>query len=260
MKYFLSIFLVMFMALPFLIDRSGAQTVAALDLQDSKLREKVQYTSFIASKPLPSWGTIVGTKDAAVNLSEAEIVYIQVESARDVKAGDRFAILHRAQEVTHPQTQKKVGHLMVVSGELLVLTSQQGMATARIEKSFRSVLLGDMIVPPPKSPAESIPIRPMKKLEGMVLLSMEGSQNITQKELIFIDRGSYHGVIVGDRFSIYQSAHFPAEVVQKEKGRLPMPKVGEGVVISVQDESATALIVKSSQAIYVGDKIISGGE
>ena len=234
--------------------------MAALDLQDAKLREKVQYTSFITTKPLPSWGTIIGTKDAAVNLSEGEIVYIQVATARDVKAGDRFAILHQGQEVIHPQTKKTLGHLIVVSGELLVLTCQQGMATARIEKSFRSVLLGDMIVLPPQRPAATIPIRPMKKLEGIVLLSMEDAQNITQKELIFIDRGSDHGVIMGDRFSIYQDAHFPAEVAEKEKGRLPMPKVGEGVVISVQEESATALIVKSSQAIYVGDKIISGGE
>lgn len=259
-KFFPIVMLAMLAIFGIRIPFGAAQTVASLEPRDAKLRDTVQYTSFITAKPIPSWGSILGTKDASVHLSEGEIVYIEVESTRDVRAGDRFTILHPAQEVIHPLTKKKMGRLVVVSGEVLILSAKEAMATGRIEKSFRSIREGDLIVPPPKTLPQSISLRSMKRMEGIVLMAMEGSENMTQKELIFIDRGSTHGVIVGDRFSVYQKAHFPAEIIKKKKGQLPMIKVGEVVVVSVQEESATALIVQSSQAIYAGDKVVSGGE
>ena len=255
----ISIYLSMLMILGFGVGSVNAQSPPFLDLTDAKLREGIQYLGFITSKPIVAWGTIVGTKDAAVNLSEGEIVYLQVEPTRAVKAGDRFAILQQAQEVIHPESRKKMGHLIVIAGEVIILGTQEGMATGRINKSFRSILVEDRIAPVPQPPADRISIRPMKKLHGRVLLALEGTENITQKEIIFIDRGAYHGVIVGDRFSICRPSNVSAEVSGTPRGPLPMITVGEGVVISVEEESATALVVKSFQAIYVGDQIVSSG-
>ncbi|MCX5908089.1 MAG: hypothetical protein NTY64_13145, partial [Deltaproteobacteria bacterium] len=186
-----------------------------------------------------------GTKDAAVNLSEGEVVYIMVEPGKEVKSGDRFSIVRLDKEVIHPETRKKMGFLVVVSGELVILSGKERMATGRISKSFRSTLLGDLIVPPSQGP-ESISIRVMKKIEAIVLHAAGNVENVTEKEFLYIDQGRQQGVIVGDHLSIYQRGTFSEEILKKEKGKVPMAKVGE--------------VLKSLQAIYIGDKAVSGGE
>jgi hypothetical protein len=119
-----------------------------------------------------------------------------------------------------------------------------------------------MIIPPQPAPPQIVPIRDQKKIKGIVLLSPEGAENITEKEVIFIDRGNRDGVIVGDLFSIYQeaSASVYEDFTKGEKPKLPMIKVGKAVVVSVQDETSTALVTQSTQAIYVGDQAVSGKE
>ena len=236
-----------------------AQSSPLLDFNDQKIRDRIQAGGFITTKPISAWGSIVGTKDAAVNLSEGEIVYIMVEPGKEVKSGDRFSIVRLDKEVIHPETRKKMGFLVVVSGELVILSGKERMATGRISKSFQSTLLGDRIVPPSPGP-ESISIRVMKKIEAIVLHAAGNVENVTEKEFLYIDQGWQQGVIVGDHLSIYQRGTFSEEILKKEKGKVPMAKVGEAIVVSVQEDTSTAMVLKSLQAIYIGDKAVSGGE
>jgi len=237
--------------------KSYAQSIQA-DLTKQRIQERLQAVGFITFQPLPSWGSIVGTKDAAVNLSEGEVVYIQMNEGKNVKPGDRFAVMRVGEIVAHPVTEKKMGRLVKMPGEIVILEGKGPLATAKIIKSFLPVFLGDYLVPKPVDLPEVISIRPLKGIEAITMLSPEDYKNLTHKEWVFLDRGSKDGVIVGTLFKIYQRGYFPAEVLEKEKNRLPLNKVGEAVVIAVQEETSTALITYSSQAIYIGDRAVSG--
>lgn len=239
---------------------SHAQLSEALDLGKPELRDLIKASGFITVKPIPSWGSIIGSKDAADNLTEGEVVYLRLERGKEVKPGDRFSIVRQGEVVTHPVTKKKLGHIVLVPGELTILEGKDRVVTAKINKSFHSILEGDMIIPPQPVLPQIVPIRNQKEIKGIVLLSAEGSENITEKEFIFIDRGNYDGVIVGDHFSIYQKGASIEEIEKSEKAKLPMVKVGKAVVVSVQEETSTALVTHSSQAIYAGDKVVFGEE
>ncbi len=232
-----------------------AQSSPNLDVKDTKLQAKIRYSCFVASQPIRSWGAIVGTKDAAVNLTEKEIVYILVEPSKDVKAGDRFLVIRRGVEVIHPVTKRKFGSFVGVLGEVVILSVQEQTARARIDKSLRTIMTGDLILPAPLIGAESGQIRPMKRIDAMVILTAEGTENITEMEYVILDRGLQDGVIVGDRFSIYQKGY-----VISDKLNAPSEKVGEVFIVSVQENTSTALVMKSSQAIYIGDRAVSGTE
>jgi hypothetical protein len=162
--------------------------------------------------------------------------------------------------VTHPLTKEELGHLVLVAGELVILGGKNQVVAARINKSFRPVLQGDMIIPLRSVLPERISIRTQKKIEGIVLLSPEDAENISEKEIVFIDRGDRDGVIVGDHFSIYQKGVSPEGIRKDEEAKLPVPKVGEAVVVSVQEGTSTALVTHSSQSIYIGDIVVSGKE
>jgi len=244
------------------VPESSAQTNQALDLDKPELRDLIKASGFITAKPIPSWGSIIGSKDGAVNLTEEDVVYLQLERGKEVQPGDRFSIVRQGEAVTHPVTKKELGNVVLVAGELTILEGKNQVVTAKINKSYRSIQEGDMIIPPQPALPRAVPIRDQKNIKGIVLLSPEGAENITEKEIIFIDRGNRDGVIVGDLFSIYQKGASSVfeEYGKIEKPKLPMVKVGKAVVVSVQDETSTALVTHSSQAIYVGDQIVSGKE
>jgi hypothetical protein len=144
-----------------------------------------------------------------------------------------------------------------VPGEIMIVSGGEGMATAKIEKSQGVFFEGDLLLPPRPALPGSLPIRSLKGLEGSILLSLEDSRHITEKEIVIIDRGRRDGLIPGDLFSVYQTG-FSAQETAAAKTPLPSFKVGELVVVAVQEETATALVTKSSQEIHVGDRVASG--
>ena len=253
-------------SIPFVMggfSESNAQSNQSFDLSQPKIRDRIQASGYITSKPIPSWGTIVRSKEGAANLSEGEVVYIQLERGKEVQAGDRFSIVRRGRPVTHPVTKKKLGFLVSAPGELTILERKNDIAIAKINKSYAVILSGDMIVPAKSNLSETVPIRTQKKIEGFVVFSPESTVSISEKEIVFIDRGSADGVIVGDLFSIYQRPARPQGRYgepKEEKKEIPLARVGEVVVVSVRPETSTGLVTRSLQPIYLGDLAVSGTE
>ena len=138
---------------------SAAQNVQVLDLSSRNLRDRLYASGFIASQPVSIWGNIVGTKNQVFNLSAGEIVFIKMAPGKAVKAGDRFAIGHVAQEVYLPGAQKKMGDLMVVPGEVMIVSAEEPIVTAKIEKSYKTFFIGDLLLSPLPAPPAAIPIR-----------------------------------------------------------------------------------------------------
>ena len=245
------------------LSESNAQPTQSFDLSQTKIRERIQASGYITSKPIPSWGTIIRSKEGAANLTEGEVVYIQLEPGKEVQVGDRFSIVRLGKRVTHPVTGRKLGLLVLAPGELTILDRKNKLAVARISKSYAAISTGDMILPAKPTLPQTVPIRTQKKIEGFVVLSPESTVAISEKEIVFIDRGSGDGVMVGDLFSIYQR---PAsrrgsygEPLDEVKG-MPLARVGEVVVVSVQPETSTGVVTLSLQPIFLGDRVVSGKE
>ncbi len=236
-----------------------AQSVQILDLSPEKTRDRVYASGSIMTQPPPSWGRIVGTKNEAENLTSGEVIFIKLDPGKNVKPGDRFDIGHMKASIAHPVTKKWMGYVVVVPAEIVILDTKTDLATAKIDKSYQPAFLGDVILSPRPAPPASMPLRSLKNIEGTILFSLENSENITEKEIVFIDRGRRDGIILGDLFSIYETGFFPKEIL-KTKEKLPMFKVGELVVVSVQEDTATALVTRSSQGIQIGDRVVSGRE
>ena len=242
---------------------SKAQSSKSLDLSQPRIRDRIQASGYITSKPVPSWGKIIGSREGVANLAEGEVVFIQLEPGKEVQVGDRFSIVRLGKQVTHPVTGQNLGSLVLMPGELVILEWKEGVAVAKIFKSFSPVLRGDMIVPAQPILPEAVPIQAQKKMEGVVVFSPESTVTISEKDFVFIDRGSQNGVMVGDLFSIYQKPVRPRGVYGEPKEdakQIPMVRVGEVVVVSVQQETSTALVTRSFQPIYIGDLAVSGTE
>ena len=100
-------------------------------------------------------------------------------------------------------------------------------------------------------------IRTQGRLQGVIISAAEDEWNISEREVVFIDRGTRSGVIVGDLFSIYTLPYYTQET-EKSKEKLPLFE-GRGGSGNHRDSRAwTMLVTQSTQAIYAGDTIVSG--
>ena len=234
-----------------------AQSVQTLDFSDRIVRDQVRSSGFIATAPVPSLGSLQGSRDERGNLSETDLVYIKLHPGQVVKPGDRYYLARWGEEVTHPATKQKMGNIVRVAGIVVILDGNGQVVPARIEKSFFQIRYGDMILPPGPDLPTSIALRLPAEIQGTVVASSEGEENITQQVAVYIDRGSRAGVITGDLFSIYQVPYYTKEA--KESGaNLPLLRVGEGVAILVTAETSTIMITESVEAVHVGDTVIGG--
>ncbi len=236
------------------LSRSQAESGQTLDLQEV-LRDHVLANGFIASEPLQGVGFITGSQDERGNLSEGDLIYIKLESNARVKAGDRFYVARFGREINHPVTGQKMGHLVRFSGIAVILDGAGQVVPARIQRSFFPVRYGDMAVAALGHLPPRMPIRFPEKIKGTIVASPEEEENITEREVVYIDRGTQDGLILGDLFTIYQMPYYTSDT---RTGNLPLLNVGEGIVVFVNRNNATMLVTKSSQAIYVGDTIVSG--
>ncbi len=235
----------------------NAQAGQTLDLSGAMDRDRTRACGFIAPQMILPLGSIVGSQDAIGNLSEGDLVYVKMEPGKQVKPGDRLVITRIVKEVEHPITGAKLGYQVSFPGRAVILDGKGQIVPARIEKSFFAIRHGDLITalsPPPSSEAS---VRAPDKVKGTVVAAAEIEENISEREVVFIDRGSQDGLIMGDLFTIYQLPYYIDEAFEKDS-KLPMLKVGEGVVIYLEKGTSTLLVTHSSQPVYVGDTVVLG--
>jgi hypothetical protein len=239
------------------VGQTSAQTGQAPDLPGKMVLDRAQACGFVTAKPVPYLGTIVGSQDASGNLSEGDYIYIRLEPGKRVKTGDHLTIARFSKEINHPVTKEKRGHSLYFPGRVVILDGKGPIVLAMIEKSFAAIIHGDLIMVSPPSISPALSIRMRDGLRGVILAAAEEEENISEGEVVYIDRGLADGVIVGDFFSIYSLPYFTKEA-SESKNDLPLWKSGEGVVIYVTREASTLLVTHSNQGIYAGDIVVSG--
>src|SRR6266571_3765822 len=106
-----------------------------------------------------------------------------------------------------------------------------------------NVKVGDRLTP--EVPAKQTTSGP---LTGMIVDFKQSRQVTAQSEIIYIDRGETDGVALGDRFSVIRPGRRLSLMTKN-----PDEVLAEIKVIGMQPRTATAYVVKSTDAIHRGD-------
>ena len=197
----------------------------------------------------PVSGMVVGARDFKQLFGLGDVLYIRVLPAANVKVGDRLTLYRPSRQVYHPFTRASLGHLMVILGILQVTTeTKDNVVSTRIERAFDSISPGDFVMPfqlPPEVPAQQTTSGPVT---GVIVDFKQARQVTAQSEIVYIDRGEMDGVALGDRFSVIRPGHQLSLMTKN-----PDEVLAEMKVIGLQPRTATAYVLKSSDALHRGD-------
>lgn len=193
---------------------------------------------------------------ARYNLTVGDILYLDGGRQGGLSAGEVFTVISPRQVVVHPKTNLLYGRYYHYTGRVRVLSVQENTAIAEIVQACDPVIVGSFLQPfepepvPLGRPTAMRPVNyptPAEQLADapVILFSQDELVSLFEDHVVFIDRGSEHDVTPGDIYTIYRL---------NRPGLPPLP-IGEIAVLSVHRKSATAKIIESKTAVFVGDLI-----
>lgn len=223
-------------------------------------RSQLERAGYILSTEIsPSDKRIfAGEKDVEA-LAEGDVVYINAGKVEGVFPGETFLVYRLGKLVAHPFTQEPLGYLVTALGTLEVIECQEKISTAIIAESYNNpIFKGDRITSyeePEVPQVEALKVPEAKDIRGVIVALKEDKQFVGQNDIVYIDRGSNDGTAPGDIFTVYR----PGKVVEElalEQRQLPQIELGELVVISTRERTATAIITYSLSEMQTGDRVV----
>jgi hypothetical protein len=167
------------------------------------------------------------------------MVYI---SAPDKLIPDtKYYIGAKPEKIVDP-TNKKIpsGTLIRIKGILQITGEENGKTKAVILENFKEIYDGDVIF---TYYPVSLPYAPLLErrphVSGTILVVDHNRIPGGKADVVYINRGSDHNVVIGDIFTI-------------SSAQKPNPVLGTFQVFSVFDDAAIAVVTKSTSAIIPG--------
>lgn len=210
---------------------------------------------FVGTDQLLRAGKIIDTTDNRIMMAEGDTVFCDMEQLADARPGDAFNLVEVGNPVRHPLTGAIIGHQVASLGSLIIVSANQNVATAKITSSFREIRRGALLLPFEQPTREVILKQSPELLQGYVIAARDGKISLGQSDILYIDLGKQDGLESGNLLYLTRTRQ-PSELVL-EQTQLTLPDVllGSAVVLESGQQTATALILKVVEAVFVGDKV-----
>ena len=169
--------------------------------------ESFMRTGFITRRSELPRTRVVEIEGETSTATTYDTVLIGSGEDRNVRIGDRFALLTVEDRVKHPGTGEDWGVVARVKGIMTIENVFEKRARGRITNNFDPVTKGDLVLPYQQltSPLFDAWVEPETKLLGTIIAENEPLISIHVDDILYIDCGSDNGVLPGDRFLIYDS-------------------------------------------------------
>jgi LysM repeat protein len=211
---------------------------------------------FISPDEWEHMGRILSSEPPKILLAEGDIVYTNVGRSDGVQVGDLFTVFRTSKPVLHPFTGRKVGYKVAMFGEIEVVdVLGEKMSTAKITNSYREITRGARIRPQEPFVNEVTIKKGTQGANGMVVDSLNELAVVGQGNIVYIDLGKEHSIVPGNTFSIYTLPRSVRDPDSSKDVTIPPSKKGKLVVLNVERNTSTGLIVDSARPIEIGDLV-----
>lgn len=211
---------------------------------------------FISPDEWEHMGTILSSEPTKILLADGDIVYTNVGRSDGVQSGDLFTVFRTSKPVLHPFTGRRIGYKVAVFGEIeIVDVLGEKMSTAKITNSIREITRGARIRPHEPFVNEVTIKKGTETANGMVVDSLNDIDVVGQGNIVYIDVGKEHSIVPGHTFSIYTLPRSVRDPDSRKDVTIPPSRKGKLVVLNVEQNTSTGLIIDSARPIEIGDLV-----
>ncbi|PLX80453.1 MAG: hypothetical protein C0615_00825 [Desulfuromonas sp.] len=213
---------------------------------------------FIGADELKSAGRIVDGTDNRIILGEDSLVFVEMPDLDTVYPGMNYSIFDLGDKIEHPKTGRNLGYQVFELGVLEIVDVNENVATARITSNVREILRGARITPYITPEKEIALKRARGDISGYLIASKRGQTSLGQFDVVYADVGAEDGLETGNILYISR----PRKASEQSLTNKPLPDVlvGQAVVLNTTRNTSAALILKSANSIFKGDRVATFAE
>ncbi len=167
-----------------------------------------------------------------------------------------YAVVRVGEAYRDPDTRKLIGYEAIPTGEAELREPGQP-ALMRITKSSREVLIADRLLPieAESFDANFYPHPPTTDINGRIISVYDGLSQISQYQIVALNRGTEHGLDPGTVLDIYQPARSVPDPYGKKPVVLPELRAGVLMVFKVTPLLSYGLVLNATRPLHVLDKV-----
>jgi hypothetical protein len=203
-------------------------------------------------------GTIISIHNNRNIAGDDDIVYTDIGRELGVKGGEKFAVFRKDGTVSHPVSNEIMGTKITPLGTIQLTDLEKKTSRAIISKTNQEITPGSYLLPAREDKRREIPLKmPTRELRGYIVDSYSGMSILATGDIVYIDLGSEHGAEAGNMLYVVRDVTIDVSSTSGYTEKLPQELLGALVILETGKKTATALVVKSIDAIYKGDRFVS---
>ncbi len=210
---------------------------------------------FLLETNLNPAGTILQADHNRLVVGQEDYVYTDIGTELGAKSGDKYSILKKVKKVYHPETGKFMGYKFLPLGTLELVDLEAKSSRALITNSYLEISPGAELVPYREKRREITLKAADRNLDGYIIETRMGNITIGKEDIVYLDLGKNQGVQVGNMLYVVRDVPLDKTYEKRNAAPLPQQVLGAVVVVDVSNNTSTALVVKSVETIYIGDKV-----
>lgn len=180
---------------------------------------------------------------------------IYVRGAADDLPNTRYTIIAVGDQLRDPDDNDLIGYHSIIVGQATMLRNGDP-ATIALTNSTREAVPGNRLLPAiAEVPMNFFPRAPSSNIDGRIIHVVGGVTQIGQYQVVIMNRGSNHGLSVGDVLSVFQSGNVVEDRVRGGKVTLPEEKEGTIMVFKTYDRISYGLVMEATDAIHLLDAV-----
>ena len=200
-------------------------------------------------------GRIVSTHQNRNIVGEDDIVYTDIGRERGARVGARYSIYKNLGPISHPVTNFIMGSKIIPLGTLQISEIEEQSSRAIVTKSYMEIGAGSYLMPYRERKREVTLKASNLDLAGYIIEAQTGSKTMAAGDVAFIDLGTSRGLEIGNMLYIVRDVVPDQKYVDGTIKKFPVELLGALVVVETGEKTSTALIVKSIDTIYPGDRV-----
>ena len=191
--------------------------------------------------------TIVGSQDGTAKLyyGPSDTLVIGAGQTQGIEAGQEYFV---RRVVSLGRLGNDAPLILHTAGWIRITAVERDSALGSVVRACDSLQRGDFLEPVewPDTVPLAAPGDPDYDNAGAILFGLDGRQFVAENQYFVLTLGRTHGVVPGQRLTVFR----------KTVGHLrAVTELGEAVAVAVEDESATARLIRMRAVIEVGDLI-----
>lgn len=230
-------------------DLKNGDDASADILRKIKLARE-QGLDFISPNKIARLATVSNVLKKKTAYVAGEEIELRIQTKTSLVEGELYTVFDDSSPMMHPSFEDPIGFMVKVLGQLKVVSVNGDMAVGHLVETYDIVedgagLMGYF------APLEEISLRQASvDLKGKIIGGRQGKTIFAENDIVFLDKGSVFGLGRGVVLDVplpkdNGSADGSVTDLQAPLARL--------VVLSVQDNTASGIIVKNRGVVEVGD-------